>query len=69
MKILAIGKDVPGITDEQFTPHLKSEAARVWELYQSGILREIYFRADQPAGNESGSGDRQQPQADGWFGE
>ena len=28
-------------------PHLKAEAARVWELYQSGKLREIYFRGDR----------------------
>ncbi len=48
MKILAIGRDVPGTTDEQFAPHLKAEAARVWELYQSGVLREIYFHQDQP---------------------
>lgn len=47
MKILAIEKDVPGIRDEQFQPHLQSEAARVWALYQAGVLRELYFRADK----------------------
>jgi len=26
---------------------LKAEAHRVWELYQSGVLREIYFRGDR----------------------
>jgi len=46
MKILAIEKDVPGTTADQFKPHLKREAQRAWELYQSGILREFYFRAD-----------------------
>lgn len=47
MKILALEKELPGVEDTAFQPHLKAEAARVWELYQAGILREIYFRADQ----------------------
>jgi muconolactone delta-isomerase len=47
MKILAIEKDVEGITPEQFTPHLEAEAARVWELYQAGVIRELYFRQDK----------------------
>jgi long-subunit acyl-CoA synthetase (AMP-forming) len=46
MKILALSHDVPGATNEQFRPHLKAEAARVWELVQSGIVREIYMRPD-----------------------
>jgi muconolactone delta-isomerase len=46
MKILAIEKEVPGIRDEQIEPHLKSEAGKAWELYQNGIIRELYFRAD-----------------------
>jgi muconolactone delta-isomerase len=46
MKILALERDIPGVRDEQFQPHLKAEAARVWELYQEGLLREIYFRQD-----------------------
>ena len=49
MKILAIEKEVPGVTADQFTPHLKkAEAARVWELYQAGVFRELYFRQDRP---------------------
>jgi len=47
MKILALEKEVPNTTSEQFAPHLKAEAARVWELYKSGQLREIYFRGDR----------------------
>jgi muconolactone delta-isomerase len=47
MKILAIEKEVAGATAEDFKPHLKSEAARAWELYQAGVLRELYFRADE----------------------
>lgn len=48
MKILAIEKEMPGVTAGQFEPHLKAEALRVWELYQAGVFRELYFRADRP---------------------
>jgi hypothetical protein len=48
MKILAIEQEIPGVTTEQFTPHLKAEAARVWKLYQAGLFRELYFRQDLP---------------------
>jgi len=47
MKILALEKEIPNTTSEQFAPHLQAEAARVWELYKSGQLREIYFRGDR----------------------
>jgi len=47
MKILALEKERPGVTDEEFARHLKAEALRAWELYQSGVIRELYFRADQ----------------------
>jgi len=47
MKILAMEKEIEGVTPEQFTPHLKAEAARVWELYQGGIIRELFFRQDR----------------------
>jgi muconolactone delta-isomerase len=41
---------VDGVTPEQFTPELGTvEARRVWELYQEGTVREIYFRADRPS--------------------
>jgi hypothetical protein len=43
MKILAIEKDAEGVTDEDFRPHMKAEAMRAWELYQSGVFREMYF--------------------------
>jgi muconolactone delta-isomerase len=46
MKIIALEKDVPGVTAEQFKPHLKAEAARAWELHQEGVIRELYFRDD-----------------------
>jgi muconolactone delta-isomerase len=47
MKILAMEIEVEGIHPEQFEPHLKAEAQHAWELYQSGTLRELYFRADR----------------------
>jgi muconolactone delta-isomerase len=47
MKILALEKELPGITPEQFAPHLKAEAARLWELYQNGQVRETYFRQER----------------------
>ena len=49
MKILAIERESNGVSNDAFVPHLKTEAARVWELYLSGALREFYFRDDQPA--------------------
>ena len=47
MKILAMEIETEGVTSEQFMPHLKSEAKRVWELYQDGTIREFYFREDR----------------------
>ena len=47
MKILAMEIETEGVKPEQYRPHLKAEAKRVWELYQSGTIRELYFRADR----------------------
>ena len=47
MKILAIEKEISNTPLEKFSPHLKAEAARVWELYKSGHIREVYFRGDR----------------------
>ena len=46
MKILAIERPVPGMTAADCGPRLREEAARVWELYQAGLLRELYFHQD-----------------------
>ncbi|MFN8595774.1 MAG: superoxide dismutase [Anaerolineae bacterium] len=43
MKILALERDQSGLTDADFQPHLKAEAARAWELHQDGVIRELYF--------------------------
>lgn len=47
MKILAMEIETEGARPEQYQPHLRAEARRVWELYQSGLIRELYFRADR----------------------
>jgi len=48
MKILALEKEVPGIPDGACEPYLRAEAVRAWQLYQNGIVRELYFRSDWP---------------------
>ncbi len=47
MRILAIEKETPDVPAEAYGPHLRAEARRVWELYQAGSLREMYFRQDR----------------------
>ncbi|MCL4250189.1 MAG: superoxide dismutase [Anaerolineae bacterium] len=46
MKILALERELPGLAPDAFKPYLRAEAARVWELMQAGVIREIYFDAD-----------------------
>jgi hypothetical protein len=43
MKILALEREKPGLSSATFTPHLKDEAQRAWELYRQGVFRELYF--------------------------
>lgn len=47
MKLIAIEQELSDVAAEHFAPHLAAEASRVWELYQAGIIRELYFRADR----------------------
>jgi hypothetical protein len=47
MKILALENDVPGASTGDNTPLLQEEARAVWELMQSGAIREIHFREDR----------------------
>lgn len=48
MKILAIERAVPDVDFRAFTPALaRAEALQAWTLYQEGIVRELYFRADK----------------------
>jgi len=46
MKIIALEVPVPEVDFSKFAPHLKPESQRVWDLLQSGELREIYRRTD-----------------------
>ena len=48
MKILAIEHALPSASPEDFQRCAQEEAARAWELYQQGLIRELYFRADRP---------------------
>ena len=50
MKILALEADAPGADDGAYTAALlQAEARRAWELFQAGVIRELYFRADRHA--------------------
>lgn len=49
MKIIAIEQELPGKSAKGFQPYLQAEALKVWELVQAGIIREIYFRDDEPS--------------------
>jgi muconolactone delta-isomerase len=47
MKILAVEHEVENASPQGFAPHLKAEAAHLWQLQQAGLLREIYFNAQK----------------------
>ena len=48
MKILAMEKPVSGADQSRFTEDLlRQEAAKLWQLLQSDVVREAYFRADR----------------------
>jgi muconolactone delta-isomerase len=47
MKILALEKELPGLTPDAFKCFSEQEARKAWELHQAGLIRELYFRADQ----------------------
>ena len=49
MKILAIEKEIPGVTDSNYLPYLEAEARKAWELQQEGLIREMYFTDDDCA--------------------
>ena len=49
MRILAIERPVEGADAARFTPELRADEARqAWRLYQAGVIRELYFHADEP---------------------
>ena len=47
MKIIAIEKEIAGKTSEEFSPYLKEEAYHVWQLYNSEVVRQVYYRTDE----------------------
>jgi hypothetical protein len=47
MKILALERELPTATREVFQRFAQDEARLVWKLHQVGLIRELYFRADQ----------------------
>jgi hypothetical protein len=49
MKIIALERELPGATAEQFQHFAKDEARAAWQLHQAGLIRELYFRADHHA--------------------
>jgi len=49
MKILAIEKELSGLTSADYKPWLESEARKAWELHQEGLIRELYFTDDHCA--------------------
>jgi hypothetical protein len=47
MKILALEHELPGAKAEEYWQYAREEARKAWDLHQSGIIRELYFRADR----------------------
>jgi hypothetical protein len=47
MKIIALEQETPDVLPEQFQPYLEDEARYLWDLVQSGVVRETYFRSDR----------------------
>jgi hypothetical protein len=47
MKILALERELSNASAVDFQRLAKYEALAVWELHQAGLIRELYFRADQ----------------------
>lgn len=49
MKILALEHDLPGAAPAAFKRWARAEARQIWDLQQTGLIREAYYRADRPA--------------------
>lgn len=47
MKILALERELPNANVELLIRFAEDEARQAWELHQAGLIRELYFRADQ----------------------
>lgn len=47
MRILALERESPGAEAQDFKRLGTAEARAAWELYQSDVIRELYFRQDE----------------------
>ena len=47
MQLIALEVPVPGADDRRFAVLSRDEAAAVWTLTQSGVIRTSWFRADR----------------------
>ena len=47
MKILVMPKPIPGVSREDMLAHAPAEVRAVWKLYEAGICREMYTRANE----------------------
>jgi hypothetical protein len=47
MKIIALERELEGVDPAGFQRFAAEEARQAWDLYQSGYVRELYFRSDQ----------------------
>jgi muconolactone delta-isomerase len=50
MQVLALGRDTAPTDDPRWPEIRVPEARHAWDLYQAGVLRQIWFRADRPNG-------------------
>lgn len=48
MKFLCLDIPLPGASLEKYQPHMHDEVRHTWQLYKSGVVRDIYFRQDRP---------------------
>lgn len=46
MKLIAIETELTEVKPADYKEHLRAEATALWDLVQSGLVRETYFRAD-----------------------
>ena len=47
MKIIALEKEISTAKTIDFRKNAKAEAKALWNLYQNGIVRELYFRKEK----------------------
>ena len=47
MKMLVLPRPIPGVPPEQLQQHAPAEIRAVWDLYEQGIVREFYTRANE----------------------